>query len=144
MSEATTNDPAALLARLHEATNRHDLEAIVDCFAPDYVNETPAHPARGFIGNEQVRRNWTQILAAIPDVRTRNIRSVIHGDTIWTEQEHTGTRPDGAAHVMRGVVIFTVRDARFSHAAFYVEPVVDDSAQVGDVIARQFNPSASS
>lgn len=141
MSGATTNDARALLDRLHDATNRHDLEAVVDCFAPDYVNETPAHPARGFAGNEQVRRNWTQILAAIADVHTRTIRSVIDGDTIWAEQEHAGTRSDGTPHLMRGVVIFTVRDGKFSRASFYLEPVVDDSERVDQVIGRQLSPS---
>lgn len=144
MNNAGKNDAAALLERLHEATNRHDLDAIVDCFAPEYVNETPAHPARGFTGREQVRRNWTQILAAIPDVQTRTIRSVIDGDTVWAEQEHTGTRPDGTAHLMRGVVIFTVAAGRFAHARFYLEPVAEDGDKVDDVIRRQLSRAVTS
>jgi ketosteroid isomerase-like protein len=51
------------------AVNDHDLDALVACFAPDYVNETPARPQRGFRGREQVRRNWTQIFAGVPDIR---------------------------------------------------------------------------
>ena len=58
----------AMVERLRQATNRHDLEALVACFAPDYRNETPVHPERGFSGREQVRKNWQQIFAAIPDV----------------------------------------------------------------------------
>ena len=57
-----------VIDRLIQATNEHDLEGIVGCFAADYRNETPAHPARGFVGRDQVRRNWTQILAAVPDI----------------------------------------------------------------------------
>lgn len=145
MTDTATNDPAGLLARLHDATNAHDVDAIVDCFAPEYVNETPAHPARGFTGREQVRRNWTQILQAIPDVQTRTIQSVIAGDTVWSEQEHTGTRPDGSPHLMRGIVIFTVANGRFTHARFYLEPVVavsEDAAGVDDVIKRHLSPAA--
>ena len=63
----TGSDPAAVVERLVAATNAHDLDTIVDCFADDYRNETPAHPERGFTGREQVRRNWTQILGAIPE-----------------------------------------------------------------------------
>ena len=44
-------------------------------FAPDYRNETPAHPERGFTGVEQVRKNWQQIFAMIPDVRRRAFRA---------------------------------------------------------------------
>ena len=44
------SDAQDMVDRLVQATNDHDLEALVDCFAVDYVNETPAHPARGFRG----------------------------------------------------------------------------------------------
>lgn len=48
---------ADVVARLLRATNEHDLDGVVACFAPDYSNETPVHPARSFQGREQVRRN---------------------------------------------------------------------------------------
>lgn len=141
---AKANEPAALLSRLHEATNSHDIEAIVGCFAPDYRNETPAHPERSFTGREQVRRNWTQILAAIPDVTTRTLAMAVDGDTLWTEQEHRGTRPDGTPHVMRGVVIFEVADALFTGARFYMEPVQEGGGAIDEVIRRQFPQEAPS
>ena len=75
---------------------------------PDYRNETPAHPQRGFTGRDQVRRNWEQIFAAIPDLTAEVLRCAVDGDTVWTEWEHRGTRPDGSRHLMRGVVIFGV------------------------------------
>jgi hypothetical protein len=61
--------PRAFLRRLQRAVNDHDIEALVSCFAEDYVNETPAHPLRGFSGRDQVRKNWTQIFAGVPDAR---------------------------------------------------------------------------
>ena len=66
------DDPNAFVDRLLQATNDHDLEALVACFADDYENETPVHPARGFRGREQVRRNWEQIFAHVPDVGPRS------------------------------------------------------------------------
>lgn len=113
----------ALLDRLTTATNGHDLEALVDCFAPDYRNETPAHPARGFTGRDQVRRNWEQIFTFMPDITARVLRSCCQGEVVWSEWEMTGTRPDGTAHQMAGVMIFGVRDGRFSWVRFYLEPV---------------------
>ena len=98
------------MQRLQRATNDHDLEALVACFSADYRNETPAHPERGFTGREQVRANWTQIFAAIPDVTCEVLRCAVDGDTVWSEWEHRGTRPDGTPHLMRGVVIFGVDD----------------------------------
>jgi hypothetical protein len=81
----TTTSSADVIERLVEATNRHDLESLVRCFAPDFVNETPAHPARSFIGSEQVRRNWAQIFAGIPDLEAEIIRRSVDGETVWTE-----------------------------------------------------------
>jgi ketosteroid isomerase-like protein len=131
----TTNSGAtALLDRLMAATNAHDLDALVDCFAADYVNETPVHPERGFTGADQVRRNWTQIFAAVPDVHAEVIRSVADDDTVWAEMEHRGTRPDGSPHLMRGVVVLGVADGRATWARFYLEPVVPGTAAIDEVV----------
>jgi limonene-1,2-epoxide hydrolase len=119
----TTSSAADVIERLVEATNRHDLESLVRCFAPDFVNETPAHPARSFIGSEQVRRNWAQIFAGVPDLEAEIIRRSVDGETVWTEWEMRGTRVDGSPHLMRGVGIFTAADGRIITLRFYLEPV---------------------
>ena len=113
---------ASLLERLAAAANGRDLDALAGCFAPDYLNETPAHPDQGFTGREQVRRNWEQIFAAVPDLTATVLRSC--GDeVVWSEWEMTGTRPDGVTLKMAGVIIFGVGDGRFTWARFYLEPV---------------------
>jgi ketosteroid isomerase-like protein len=123
--------------RLVRATNEHDLDALVACFADDYRNETPVHPARSFQGQEQVRRNWEQIFAFVPDLRASVLEAVIDGDTAWTEWEMTGTRRDGSAHQMRGVIVFGVHDDRAQWARFYLEPVDPESAGVDDAVREQ-------
>jgi ketosteroid isomerase-like protein len=133
-----------MVERLRQATNSHDLDALVACFGPDYRNETPAHPERGFTGREQVRKNWTQIFAAIPDVRAEVLRCAVDGDTVWSEWEHRGTRPDGTAHIMRGVVIFGVVDGLAGWARFYLEPVQDGGGGVDDAVQRQVSPGGPS
>jgi hypothetical protein len=136
------SEPAAVLQRLHEATNEHDLDAIVSCFAVDYRNDTPVHPARGFVGNEQVRRNWTQILAAIPDLSAEVVASAVVGDTVWSEWEQRGTRPDGSAHLMRGVIVFTVGDGLITSARFFLEPVDEGGSDVDSAVQRLTDPGA--
>jgi ketosteroid isomerase-like protein len=130
----------AVVQRLRDVTNAHDLEGIVACFAVDYRNETPAHPARSFVGREQVRRNWTQILAAIPDVSTEIVAAVADGDTVWSEWQHRGTRPDGSAHLMRGVIVFVARDGLIATARFFVEPVDETEGDVDAAVRRQVKP----
>ena len=130
-------DPSAVVQRLWAVTNAHDIDAIVACFASDYRNETPAHPARNFVGNEQVRRNWTKILAAIPDVSTEILASAASGNMVWTEWEHRGARPDGTAHLMRGVVVFGISDGLIASARFFLEPVEEASGDVDAAVRRQ-------
>lgn len=118
-----------MLDRLLDAVNAHDLDAVVACFAEDYVNETPVHPARGFTGRGQVRRNWAQMFAAVPDLRAAAPRRAVDGDVVWAEWEVRGTRADGTAHHLRGVVVFGTAGGVARWARFYLEPV--DPAPVG-------------
>lgn len=45
------------------------------------------------------------------------------GDTVWLEWEMRRTRLDGERHLLRGVMVFTVRGDRASAVRFYLEPV---------------------
>ncbi len=109
--------------RLCAAVNAHDLDKLVDCFTASYRNETPAHPGRSFTGTSQVRRNWERIFTGLPDITARLVDTVEDGDTVWSEWEMSGTRPDGTPEVLRGVVIFGTTAGRLSWARFYLEQV---------------------
>lgn len=139
-----TEGPAALIQRLAAATNAHDVDALVACFAGDYRNETPAHPARSFDGRDQVRRNWEQIFAFVPDITAEVLRFTVDGDTVWSEWEHRGTRSDGSEHLMRGVVIFGVTNTEAAWARFYLEPVDSGGSDVGAAVQRQVAPASQS
>ncbi len=116
-------DPVMQLESLIQAINQHDLEALVACFALDFVSDTPAHPERSFRGREQVRKNWTQIFAAVPDLHAVLVRSAVDGEHCWAEWDWTGTRADGTDFVMRGVTILGMHENRFTSVRFYMEPV---------------------
>ncbi len=131
------NGAQDMVDRLVRATNAHDVDAVAACFAEDYENETPVHPGRSFHGREQVRRNWGQIFGFVPDLRAEVTRSAIDGETAWTEWEMTGTRRDGSAHHMRGVVLFGVRDGLAQWARFYLEPVDLAGGTVDDAVREQ-------
>lgn len=126
----------SVLERLLDATNAHDLDALTECFAVDYTNETPAHPDRSFTGREQVRRNWAQIFGAVPDLEATVVRWVADGPVVWAEWHHHGTRRDGLPHELAGVTVIGVRDDRIQWARFYLEPVVRDGVDVTAAIRR--------
>jgi ketosteroid isomerase-like protein len=129
-------DPGSVVERLLAAVNAHDLDAMAACFADDYRNETPAHPRRSFQGREQVRRNWAQLFAGVPDLAARVLGSAVDGDRIWTEWDLAGTRRDGAWFAMRGVVVFGVGGGVITSARFYLEPVEETSGDVDTHTAR--------
>jgi ketosteroid isomerase-like protein len=136
-------EPAgALLDRLAGAVNGHDLEALADCFSSGYRNETPAHPAQGFTGRDQVRRNWEQIFTFVPGITARVLRRCYDGEVVWSEWEMAGTRRDGTAHQMAGVILFGVRDGRFSWARFYLEPVQAGGVDVNEALRQHVRAGA--
>ena len=107
-----------LAERLNAAMNAHDADAFAALFAPDYDSRQPAHPDRAFTGNEQVRANWTEIFAGVPDFVAELIGAVADGDTLWTEWRWQGTGLEIA-----GVIVLGVRDDLVAWARLYVEPV---------------------
>ena len=133
---------AALLERLAAAVNSHDLDALGGCFAGGYRNQTPAHPAQGFTGRGQVRRNWEQIFTFVPDITARVLRSCADGGVVWSEWEMTGTRRDNSVHQMVGVIVFGVRGRQFSWARFYLEPVQAAGADASEAVRRHVRAGA--
>ena len=65
------------------ATNAHDLDALVACFAEDYENETPAHPGSGLPGTRPgPARTGSRSSRSSPTCERRVIRSAVDGDTV--------------------------------------------------------------
>jgi ketosteroid isomerase-like protein len=112
-----------VLERLRDAQNRHDLDAFAACFDPTYDSQQPLHPDRAFVGSQQVRQNWAEIFAGVPDFRAELLRSAEEGDTGWAEWHWHGTRADGTRLDMRGVTIFGIRDDRVVWGRLYLEDV---------------------
>jgi ketosteroid isomerase-like protein len=127
-----TPDPSGteVVDRLLAATDAHDLDALVDCFADDYTLTSPAHPARSFTGRDQVRRNWAAIFAGVPDVTT-------------TVRARAAVATPGPAHEVVGVMVFGVRDDRIVTGRFFLEPV-DHAPLDADAAVRAAMPAPSS
>ncbi len=136
MTTQPRTSPLSVIERLRDATNRHDLDALAACFDPDYRSEFPAHPDRAFRGHAQMRKNWTQIFGALPDIESVLLGCVAQGDTVWAEWEWRGTRPDGVRQMMRGVTVQGVQRDRIAWVRMYMEPVQEGGAG-SDAAVRQ-------
>lgn len=130
------SDPATVVEQLLQAINQHDLDALTECFEPDYVSESPAHPGRAFRGREQMRENWSRMFENVPDIEAALVRSCVsEGDTAWAEWDWTGTRADGGAFTIRGATVLGVRRDRIAWMRHYMEPVQEDDAGARQALA---------
>lgn len=136
MSPASTNQAPALLDRIMQATNAHDVDALTASFADDVDSRQPAHPQRDFQGAAQIRRNWTEIFGAIPDLSAELVRFAVEGTTVWAEWDWRGTRRDGEPHRMRGVTILGEDEGRAAWVRFYMEPVESAGPDIDAAIRR--------
>jgi len=133
---ASEHDARTTVDAMLQAVNDHQLETLAGFFDTDYLNETPSHPKRSFRGNAQVRKNWAQIFASVPDVAARVVSSAVEGERVWVELEMSGTNTAGGPFRMRGVVIFSVAGDIIRSARFYLEPVEETSGDVDAAIDR--------
>jgi ketosteroid isomerase-like protein len=125
---------AEVLARLVEATNDHDLEAMLDCFKPDYRSEQPAHPARAFQGVEQVRKNWSSLMESVPDLHWEVLRTATDETTAWMEARLTGTKPDGTKLDEVGVVILGISGGHIGWGRLYLEDVEVEGGSIDETV----------
>jgi hypothetical protein len=121
----------SVVERLDAALNARDVDAMVALFAPDYDSVQPAHPDRAFTGREQVRENWSEIFAGVPDFRSELVRRCAEGDTVWSEWRWQGTELD-----MAGVIVMGIRDEQIAWARLYVEPVDEAGAGIDAAVRR--------
>jgi ketosteroid isomerase-like protein len=132
---------ASMLERITTAQNAHDAEVFASLFADDYRSTQPAHPARAFTGNQQVRDNWSAMFDGVPDFRARLVDACVDADVEWGEVEWSGHHADGSPFLMRGVMVLTLAHDRIASARLYVEPVEGDGEAIAEVVAGLARPS---
>ena len=134
MDTRMPEDPLAVYARLVDAQNAHDLDAMLECFDPAYKSEQPPHPARSFTGTDQVRKNWSALLAAVPDFRADVLRTAATADTVWAESRWSGTKADGSPLEEMIVIILGVAGGRIVWGRLYGEEVERDGPDIDETV----------
>ena len=130
------------IARLRDAMNAHDLDAMGALFAPDYRSEQPVHPNRGFGGREQVITNWTAMFDGVPDLQVGVVKVTSVGSDCWSEWVWRGAHTDGTPFLMKGVTVMGLDgEGRIAWARLYMEPVEQDSVPIDEAV-RQLSGSS--
>ena len=114
------SSPKVVFERMIQAANRHDPEAMVACFAPDFRSEQPFYPERNFTGQAGVRKNWSFFFSTMPDFQAEVLSEAVEGDTVWAELHYHGTQVDGKKHVTRGVTISGIQGDQIGWSKLYI------------------------
>jgi ketosteroid isomerase-like protein len=127
--------PKAVVERWIQTINRHDLEGVVACFAPDYRDEAPARRGESVHGQDHVRANFAALFRDIPDLRADLRGAVVSGESVWMEWRLYGSRTNGTPFEFAGVNIFGVQDDRLIWGRIYTE-LVRDAGGIDSQIER--------
>jgi ketosteroid isomerase-like protein len=131
--------------RLLIVMNRHDLDALVACFADGYRSEQPAHPDRAFTGAAQVRDNWAGVFAGVPDFSAELLTSAAtDNDVEIGEWRWHGTYKDGKPFEMRGTTVLGIIGDTIAWGRLYMEPVERDGADIDQMVKETYRPPSAS
>jgi ketosteroid isomerase-like protein len=142
MDMQAQSSPPGVIKRLQNAINQHDLDEFVACFDPAYQSEQPVHPDRTFQGQDQVRKNWSQVFSGIPDLEAILLLCMSEGETVWTEWDWKGTYTDGTPFSMRGVIIFGIQQDQIKWGRLYMELVQESSTGIDASVQQLYRPGS--
>jgi ketosteroid isomerase-like protein len=122
--DAVTTATLATVQRFNDATNRHDVDAMMALMTDDVIFENTVPPPDGErrVGQAAVRAAWEELFRASP-------RAVFETEELFAAGDRCVVRwlyrwaPDEAGkpgHV-RGVDIFRVRDGKVAEKLSYVK-----------------------
>jgi taurine dehydrogenase small subunit len=109
---STDSTRMAVLERMLEGFNRHDLDAIMSLFAQDCVFEAPRGEdpwGRRFEGKEAVAEGLRARFTGIPDVSYESHGDFVSGERGVSEWTLRGTTVDGQRLEVRGCDLWTFR-----------------------------------
>jgi ketosteroid isomerase-like protein len=126
MSLRSESDRAAetleVVERFNEATNRHDVDAMMACMADDVVFESTSSPdGDRFEGAEAVRAAWEALFREAPRARFEGEEVVVADDrcTVRWRYVFDTESPDGG-HV-RGIDLIRVTNGKITEKFAYVK-----------------------
>jgi ketosteroid isomerase-like protein len=122
--ESVTAATLATVHRFNEATNRHDVDAMMALMTDDVVFESTVPPPDGErrVGQAAVRAAWEELFRASPNAVFETEEMFAAGDRCVVRWRYRWA-PDEASkpgHV-RGVDIFRVRNGKVAEKLSYVK-----------------------
>lgn len=103
------------LAATFDAFNRHDIDAVMRCFADDCVFYTvggeEVYGAK-VEGKQAIADAFSAVWAGMKDAHWEHHGHFVHGDRAVSEWTFSGTNADGSRVEAQGADLFTLRDGQ--------------------------------
>lgn len=106
-----------LLDEFAAAWNRHDVDGLMACMAPDCVFEAASGKevaGARHVGTEAVRRAYAAVFEAYADGKWNHPRHFVAGNRAVSEWTFTGTTKDGAKVEVNGCDVFTLAGGKIA------------------------------
>lgn len=116
-ASAEDTETLRLLEKFAEAWNRHDVDGLMACMAPECVFEASAGPevaGARHVGPDAVRRAYLAVFDTYPDARWNNPRHFVSGDRAVSEWTFTGTTRGGVKVEVNGCDLFTLQGGKIA------------------------------
>ena len=118
----TASNVIALIERFTEATNRHDVDAMMALMSDDVVFESTAPPeGRRFDGQAAVRACWDELFRGTPRARFETEEVIVSGDRCTARWRYFFDVDSADAASVRGVDVFRVIDGKIAEKLSYVK-----------------------
>jgi len=116
-ASAADAETLKLLDDFAGAWNRHDVDGLMACMAPECVFEAAAGAdvaGARHVGTAAVRRAYAAVFATYPDARWNQPRHFVAGDRAVSEWTFTGTMKDGTRVEVNGCDVFTLKNGKIA------------------------------
>lgn len=116
---ASTDDTETLrlLEKFAEAWNRHDVDGLMACMAPECAFEASAGSevaGARHVGPAAVRKAYLAVFDTYPDARWNNPRHFVSGDRAVSEWTFAGTTRGGIKVEVNGCDLFTLQGGKIA------------------------------
>jgi steroid delta-isomerase-like uncharacterized protein len=114
-----TLDSRAVLKGWLDAVNRHDVEAALSCYAPDYRDRTAGHEDGD---RDSLRAAFVEMFGAFPDLRYTAEDVIVEGDKLVERFSSVGTHegelmgmpPTGRQITITGINVYRMVDGKIA------------------------------
>ena len=106
------------LARLFDAFNAHDIDAIMGFFADSAVFDAVAGPevhGTRIKGRDAIAQAFSNVWAGMPDAHWHHRDHLVQGDRAVSEWTFSGTAADGSRIEAEGADLFRLKDGLIVH-----------------------------